>query len=123
MTDYRIAVYTADIDGAGTDANVYLTLYGSYGSSGEVQIDSASDDFERGSVHLSTFAFRELGSLGSLRVRHDNGGNRPGWFLDRIEVTNESDGSEWSFGCNRWLSDTDDDGRIERRLKATRIKN
>ena len=29
----------------------------------------------------------DLGPLTKIRIRHDNSGNRPGWFLDRIDIT------------------------------------
>lgn len=29
----------------------------------------------------------DLGALTKIRIRHDNSGNRPGWFLDRIDIT------------------------------------
>ena len=29
----------------------------------------------------------DLGPLTKVRIRHDNSGNRPGWFLDRIDIT------------------------------------
>lgn len=53
---YRVHVFTGDIKGAGTDANVYLTLYGQYGDSGERQLSKSethTDKFERGKVRES----------------------------------------------------------------------
>lgn len=42
-------MYTGDKRGAGTDANVYVTLFGEKGESGEKRLDTARrNDFERG---------------------------------------------------------------------------
>lgn len=36
--------------GAGTDANVFITLYGEKGKADEVQIGNATDNFEQGQL-------------------------------------------------------------------------
>lgn len=40
-------VWTSDERGAGTDANVFITLYGNKGKTDEVQIGNATDNFQR----------------------------------------------------------------------------
>ena len=35
-TTYEVSVMTGDVRGAGTDANVYIILYGEEGDSGEI---------------------------------------------------------------------------------------
>ena len=44
---YKVTVYTGDKRGAGTDANVYITLFGEMGDSGERKLDTSSNNFER----------------------------------------------------------------------------
>ena len=45
-------VFTSDIRGAGTDANVTIILFGSSGiDTGKIKLDSNKNDFERGQVH------------------------------------------------------------------------
>ena len=29
----------------------------------------------------------DLGPLTKIRIRHDNAGNKSGWFLDRVDIT------------------------------------
>ncbi len=53
---YRVLVQTSDVRGAGTDSNVYITLYGDKGDSGERQIESGANNFERG--RLDTFLIK-----------------------------------------------------------------
>ena len=45
---YDVILYTGNRFGAGTDANVYLTLYGEKGSTEELQLSTAKGDLERG---------------------------------------------------------------------------
>lgn len=43
--------------GAGTDANVYLTLYGDKGKTDEVPIGNATDNFEQGQLDKFKVSF------------------------------------------------------------------
>ena len=45
---YKVSVYTGNKSGAGTDADVYITLFGENGDSGEKIIDDNKNNFERG---------------------------------------------------------------------------
>jgi hypothetical protein len=115
--DYRIIVKTGGVDSAGTDANVYITLIGSLGSSGERQLDSVKDDFERHSVGTySIHTYDTLGDLYYVRIRHDNTEKKPGWFLDYITVHEEFTDRMWYLPCNRWLAVDEDDHLIDRYL-------
>jgi len=113
---YRITVETGDIPTAGTDANVYLTLYGVDGAGGERLLDTAKNNFEAGSADVFSIEMRDIGNIKRVRIRHDNTGIFPGWFLNRIIVHNEETDEEWIFPCNRWLAHDEDDGEINRVL-------
>lgn len=57
---YTINVYTGDVSGAGTDANVFMALFGDKGDSGERKLhksDTYKDKFERG--HVSGYCTRQ----------------------------------------------------------------
>ena len=45
---YLVHTYTGDKRGAGTDANVVITIFGEEGDSGEKKLDNARNNFERG---------------------------------------------------------------------------
>ena len=45
---YHVCTYTGDKRGAGTDANVVITVFGEEGDSGEHKLDNARNNFERG---------------------------------------------------------------------------
>ncbi|GFH09154.1 uncharacterized protein mot51 [Haematococcus lacustris] len=82
---YRVLVTTSDQRGAGTDANVVMTLFGSKGDSGERKLDSSSNDFERG------------------KISHDNSGFASAWHLAKVEVVNTNTGEQAVFPYHNWL--------------------
>ena len=46
--EYLVDVYTGDKWGAGTDANVVITIFGEEGDSGERTLDNNNNNFETG---------------------------------------------------------------------------
>ena len=52
---YRITVFTGKKRGAGTDADVFITLYGEEGDSGAIMLNSKKNDFEAGQFVLQNF--------------------------------------------------------------------
>lgn len=45
-----------------------------------------------------------MGHLSRLRVRHDNSGSNPSWFLDTITIREvQPNGREYYFPCGQWL--------------------
>jgi len=71
-------VKTSDVSGAGTDANVFVTLFGMNGDTGELHLkksETYKDPFENN--QLDVFTIKDLLSVGELskcRVWHDNKG-------------------------------------------------
>jgi len=47
---YEVTVYTGDMRGAGTNANVFLVMYGEIGKSDRFDLRNKSDNFERAQV-------------------------------------------------------------------------
>ncbi|XP_004855148.1 lipoxygenase homology domain-containing protein 1 isoform X1 [Heterocephalus glaber] len=116
---YEVQVITGNVPKAGTDANVYLTIYGEeYGDTGERPLKKSdkSNKFEQGQTDTFTIYAIDLGALTKIRIRHDNAGNRPGWFLDRIDITDMNSETTYYFPCQRWLAVEEDDGQLSREL-------
>ena len=67
---YKVHIFTGDVKGAGTDANVFITMYGEYGDSGERQLgksETYSNKFERGNVSVQLTAVFLPGLLFIIR--------------------------------------------------------
>ena len=56
---HMLQVHTSDIRGAGTDANVYLIIYGATGrDSGRLPLENSKNNFERGQEDTFTVQVR-----------------------------------------------------------------
>ncbi|MEQ2162909.1 hypothetical protein GOODEAATRI_024831 [Goodea atripinnis] len=114
---YEIIIITGDEKGAGTDANVSITIYGSNGDSGSQQLRQRLRNlFERGQTDRFVVEMLDMGDLQRVRVEHDNSGLCPGWLLDRVEITNTANGVTTIFLCGKWLDTKRADGQIARVL-------
>ncbi|XP_010185879.1 PREDICTED: lipoxygenase homology domain-containing protein 1-like, partial [Mesitornis unicolor] len=116
---YKISVFTGDIYGAGTDANVFLNIYGDLGDMGERKLSKSETNFnkfERGQEDTFTIQAVDLGILYKIKIRHDNSMFSPDWFLDKVEILDETTEESFVFLCERWLSKKKEDKKIERTL-------
>ena len=72
--------------GAGTDADVYIQLFGDAGESVEKRLDNARNNFEKGRTDVFPVDIPTVGELKRVVVRHDNSGPSPGWFLQNVSL-------------------------------------
>ena len=78
-------VKTSNVKGAGTDANVYVRLFGDNGDSGDLHLkksETFKDPFENDQIDIFTLnSMLSLGELSKCRVWHDNKGEFPWLWL------------------------------------------
>ena len=124
-TTYEITVSTGSMPDAGTDATVYIELFGDEGansneitSTGKLTLDSPGDDHERGSNSVHSVRTKDLGNLSMIVIGHDNSNRKPGWFLNDVTIINQETNQRWVFPCNKWLAADEGDGRTERWLNV-----
>jgi len=105
-TLYKVEIKTSRYFDSGTDANVYLRIFGWNSYSQDTRLDVPGyNDFEMGS--LGTYYITTPDDLGNLRyilLRHDNTGSKPGWRVVWVEITNVNTGNWWRFPVCRWLA-------------------
>jgi hypothetical protein len=120
---YTVTIRTGTLQGAGTDAQVYLTLTGMRGASSELRLDGVGQIFENGKRDTFSFSLPDFGALTQVRIRHDNSKDRPGWFLEDIQVNKTHPqvvgDRVYFFKCSRWLAKDEDDRQIDRILPVT----
>uniref|UniRef100_A0AAV2MQR6 PLAT domain-containing protein n=1 Tax=Knipowitschia caucasica TaxID=637954 RepID=A0AAV2MQR6_KNICA len=118
VNTYDVSVFTGVMMGAGTDAKVFVNIYGEHGDTGERYLKSSNNlnKFEKGQEDRFTVTAVDLGPLKKLRIRHDNSGSYSSWYLDRVEIVDSKDDTTYFFPCNRWLAVDEDDGQIAREL-------
>lgn len=114
---YEIIVITGDIKGAGTDANVFITLYGVNGDSGQRALKQKFRNlFERGKTNRFILEMLDLGELLRVKMEHDCSHPNSGWYLECVEVTNTANSVTTIFHCGKWLGTDKADGQIQRVL-------
>jgi hypothetical protein len=113
-TKFKIDITTGSRTNSGTDANVFITLFGDVANGSERKLDTPGhDDFERGNTDtFNLVTSQNIGRLTRILIRHDNSGSAPGWFLDKIVITNIETNQKWTFTANRWLATDEGDGAI-----------
>ena len=106
-TKFEIITITGDRMGAGTDANVFVTLYGNRGRTDKIPLRSKTvDTFERGQSDVFVVDGVNVGQMKKLRIEQDGRGRGSDWFLDRVVVTDQQRPHEkYYFVCNSWLND------------------
>ncbi|XP_028039187.1 DENN domain-containing protein 5B isoform X1 [Bombyx mandarina] len=99
-----------------TTANCWISISGMNGeSTPKIPIPRNTNEF--------VFHHKNLGTLSTLRIGHDNSGLSPRWLLDQVYVRNEVTGHTYTYPCNRWLGSGVDDGSTERLLVAARVRS
>ncbi|XP_076613401.1 lipoxygenase homology domain-containing protein 1 [Chaetodon auriga] len=114
LNKYIVSVFTADMKGSGTDADVFLNIFGENGDTGERRLDSDKDNFERGSEDKFTVEAPNLGRLRKITIGHNNRGSSAGWFLDKVVVDDMGNKEVYEFPVNRWFAMDEADGKIQR---------
>ncbi|CAF1439021.1 unnamed protein product [Adineta steineri] len=118
---YKITVVTGDKDRSGTDANVFLTIYGDKSDSGEQQLNQSKTNknpFEQTETDVFDLYLISLGRLRKINIRHDNKGWGPGWYLFKIEIDDSKTHQKYHFPHDRWLSKDKGDSQISREIYA-----
>nr|XP_056718331.1 polycystic kidney disease protein 1-like 2 [Euleptes europaea] len=103
---YLVTIFTGHRRGAATTAQVTLTLYGQEGESEPHHlVDPEMLVFERGGVDVFLLCtLFPLGELQSIRLWHDNSGDSPSWYVNRVLVHDVATDQKWYFLCNSWLA-------------------
>ncbi|XP_047448234.1 lipoxygenase homology domain-containing protein 1 [Mugil cephalus] len=111
---YIVSVFTADIKGSGTDADVFINIFGEYGDTGERRLDNEKDNFEKGTEDKFTVEAPNLGKVRKITIGHNNKGSSAGWFVDKVLVDDMGNKTVYEFPINRWFALDEDDGKIQR---------
>ncbi|XP_026517425.1 polycystic kidney disease protein 1-like 2, partial [Terrapene carolina triunguis] len=103
---YLVTVFTGHRRGAATTSKVTLTLYGLEGESEPHHLtDPETLVFERGGVDVFLLCtLFPLGELQRIRLWHDNSGDSPSWYVNRVLVHDLAQDQKWYFLCNSWLA-------------------
>lgn len=109
---YVVKTYTGSADGAGTDAGIWVVLYGvdRLGNAHEtrqLKHDDSRDNHNKNAVDSIEFAgLLDVGELTKIKVIHDGRGENRGssWQLKKIEVLCPENGRLYKANYNGWLN-------------------
>jgi hypothetical protein len=102
---YSVKIYTGDKIGAGTDANIFLSITGTNGQIGEQRLNAliSGNAFERNQTDYVTLVnLASVGELVRITVRSDNRYPSSGWYLGWIEISSPGIRTR-RFTFNRWI--------------------
>ncbi|KAK2837787.1 hypothetical protein Q5P01_014999 [Channa striata] len=111
---YVVSVFTADVKGSGTDADVFINVFGEFGDTGERRLDNDKDNFEKGTEDKFTLEAPNLGKIRKITLGHNNKGSSAGWFVDKVIVDDLGNKVVYEFPIGRWFAIDEDDGKIQR---------
>lgn len=84
VVPYEVTFYTGDVNKAGTDANIKLTVFGDTGTASEQMVEKTGERFERGRADLIKMELDDIAPLKKIRLEHDGKSSRPDWFLEKV---------------------------------------
>ncbi|XP_063250128.1 oxygen-regulated protein 1 isoform X2 [Prinia subflava] len=121
VTVYKVHVTTGDLWNAGTEADVYISVYGERGDTGSRQLlkSQKSKKFLKGQTDIFALEAVHLGCLYKIGIGHNGLGSGNGWFLDKVVIKDPVTDLDYTFLCHRWLDQGQDDGNIARELPVT----
>ncbi|NXO45246.1 LOXH1 protein, partial [Locustella ochotensis] len=104
---------------AGTEADVYISVYGERSDTGSRQLlrSQKSKKFLKGQTDFFAVGAVYLGCLHKIVIGHNglgSAGNR--WFLAKIVIKDPVTDLDFTFLCHRWLDQGQDYGNIAREL-------
>ncbi|XP_010150589.1 PREDICTED: oxygen-regulated protein 1, partial [Eurypyga helias] len=121
VTDYEVHVTTGELWNAGTEADVYISVYGERGDTGSRQLlrSQKPKKFLKGQTDIFTVEAVHLGHLYKIVIGHNGLGSGNGWYLDKVVIKDPVTDLDYTFLCHRWLDQGQDDGNIARELTMT----
>ncbi|KAL4660900.1 lipoxygenase homology domain-containing protein 1-like [Arapaima gigas] len=111
---YVVSIFTSDVKGSGTDADVFINIFGENGNTGERILDNDKDNFEKGTEDKFTIEAPNVGTIRKITIGHNNKGSSPGWFVEKVVVDDIGNKAVYEFPINRWFAIDEDDGKIQR---------
>ncbi|XP_053323874.1 lipoxygenase homology domain-containing protein 1-like [Spea bombifrons] len=105
VVKYLISVYTESFEQAGTNAPVYICIYGEIGDTGK-RLLLKSDfphKFQPGQVDVFEIEAVSLGKLQKVLLVCEANHKSQYWHCKKVIIREQGKNSEYIFNCERWL--------------------
>lgn len=116
---YHLAIKTGDETSAGTDASVWVQVYGDKGDTGHVELKKSGtmdNLFERGQTDYFTLEAGDVGKIEKLRVGHDGRGPLSDWYVEEVILNSAVRGEHLIFPCHAWVAEEQSVGYADKEL-------
>ncbi|XP_077987437.1 lipoxygenase homology domain-containing protein 1-like [Glandiceps talaboti] len=122
--EYQIDVKTGKEKDGGTDADVWIYVYGERGDSGKrwlsknVYKGSRLNLFKKGKTDSFSLKAVDLGPIQKVKIGHGSDKKSDKWFLKHV-IVNTPDGTLYYFPCENWLSQ---DTKLKRTIECVGVR-
>ncbi len=110
-----VTVQTGNKIGAGTDANVFLIIYGDKSETEKLNLTKENASgllnklFEKGQTDVFNLKAANAGEIKRINISHDGRGIGNGWFIEHIKIENLTTKKTFNFPVSRWLDEDEGD--------------
>ncbi|XP_077987438.1 lipoxygenase homology domain-containing protein 1-like [Glandiceps talaboti] len=124
---YEVVTKTGKEKNAGTDANVWVKVFGENGDSGQrwlssnVYLNKRLDKFKKGKSDNFSMTGVDLGKLSHVIIGHDGKKKADDWFVQHIVVKTPDNGPMYWFPLNKWVGV--EQGKPERKIDCAGVRN
>ncbi|XP_042187608.1 lipoxygenase homology domain-containing protein 1-like [Callorhinchus milii] len=118
---YTLYIWTGNLLAAGTDAPIYITIYGENGdtSKRKLQYNDVPTLFDKGQINVFSLRAIDLSIPEKIHIGHDSLGYGAGWYLEMIyleEPTENGVPNVYVFPCQQWLDSEVDSKDTKKQL-------
>ncbi|XP_046860542.1 lipoxygenase homology domain-containing protein 1-like isoform X2 [Xenia sp. Carnegie-2017] len=107
VATYKVFIRTGNRLNSGTDASVYMQIFGDLGDTGIIDLKqvmtSTRGQFSAGNECKFEMDTVDVGMLEKVRIGHDNSGRDPSWYLDEVMIILREEC--WVLPCHDWLDE------------------
>lgn len=121
FTTYKITVTKRTLYSKLRTGNIYITLYGEQGNSGEIYLGNEDNKSPQGNLNVFLINSQPLGSINKIRIRYGEGDRKPGLILTSVLLDEEKTGKEWVCSRNRWVADNENNISLVRELHCSKV--
>ncbi len=121
FTTYKITVRKRTLDSELRKGNIYITLYGEQGNSGEIYLGNEENKSPQGNLNVFIINSQPIGSINKIRIRYGEGDRKPGLILTSVVLDEEKTGKEWVCSRNRWVADNENNISLVRELHCSKV--
>jgi len=118
---YKITVRKRTVNSGFEKDNIYITLYGEQGNSGEIYLGNEVNKSTQENVDVFTINLQPIESITKIRIRYVNGDPKHRLILTSVLLDEEKTGKEWVCSRNRWVADNEDNSSLVRELQCSKV--